>query len=381
MSAVQWTDDFLEPKRALGDPTADAVIQAVLDESGEEGLQKVLTSLVTHLEIVPAELPPVVQNYFAQTDDVPAWVDSAQVAKAEDIFMQYGLEICAILLCASLPECYACAKGVHVLFISNQLTQFVERRIVETSQFVLDVMAPGGLRPGGDGITAAQKIRLLHATMRQVMLRHNKWDMAWGFPLNQEDMAITLMTFSPVVIDSLRKMNLALTPEEEAAYYHAWRFVGHLIGVPEDLNPSTLEEGRALFEAICRRQHKASPEGQAVTKALIDFADHIIPGTVFDGYVNAKIRHLIGDPLADDLAVPQPDWTALLIKPAKFFLGLTQEMSQDTLISRLVNIFSREILLGFQRVDRGGNRPMFHVPEALQQQWKLPPTPQPIGSP
>ena len=34
-------------------------------------------------------------------------------------------------------------------------------------------------------------------------------------------------------------------------------------------------------------------------------------------------------------------------------------------------IFGRELIKGFELVERGGNRPMFHVPDSLRNAWGL----------
>ena len=269
MSETRWTDEFLEPMRTVGDPPADRTIQAVIDRGGPQALEAVLHSLARNDAVVPEDLPPAVQDYFAQTAGLPSWADPTVIAKGQEIFGRYGAEITAILLCASLPSCYALAKGVHVLLLSRQLSEYVDRRIHETARFMFDVMMPGSLVDNGLGVRATQNIRLLHATMRHIMLSKPAWQADWGYPLNQEDMAFTLMTFSVVVLDGLRRLNIALTPDEQAAYFHAWNVVGTILGVQPPLLPSDAEDGRALVDTIRRRQYGPSDAGTTVTTALI----------------------------------------------------------------------------------------------------------------
>ena len=68
--------------------------------------------------------------------------------------------------------------------------------------------AAGALDAGGAGIRSAQKVRLMHDAVRHLILEHG-WDPALGLPINQEDQLGTLLTFSAVILDGLRKLGLA----------------------------------------------------------------------------------------------------------------------------------------------------------------------------
>src|SRR3970282_702908 len=132
----------------------------------------------------------------------------------EDFFDRHWPMIVMFLFCAALPNAYAAHRGAQVLYLTNRLTERVERRIFETAQFVLDVMSPEGLSSSGRGIRSAQKVRLIHAAIRQHILHHPKWrerwDMEWGLPINQEDLAGTLMLLSVQTLESFQSFKVAL---------------------------------------------------------------------------------------------------------------------------------------------------------------------------
>src|SRR6201999_3276000 len=124
----------------------------------------------------------------------------------QEVFACYGPQICLCLLCKSLPEAYACAKGAQVLYRTGRLTdqdgtmRTFTRRLMETSQFVVNVCIPGGLEPNGKGIVTSQKVRLIHAAIRY-FIKKGEWDVATlGEPINQEDMAGTLQSFSTLIL-------------------------------------------------------------------------------------------------------------------------------------------------------------------------------------
>ena len=86
------------------------------------------------------------------------------------MFLRYGLTSFGILACASLPECYVLRDVAAVLGTTQRLDAHARRRIFETAMMVLAVMAEGGLAPGGGGIRVVQKVRLMHAAVRYLIL-------------------------------------------------------------------------------------------------------------------------------------------------------------------------------------------------------------------
>jgi hypothetical protein len=69
-------------------------------------------------------------------------------------------------------------------------------------------------------------VRLIHSAIRH-FIGSGVWDEALGRPINQEDMAITLLTFSVSVLDGLRRFKIREAPEREEAYLHHWKVIGH----------------------------------------------------------------------------------------------------------------------------------------------------------
>src|SRR5581483_7387456 len=134
----------------------------------------------------------------------------------------YGPQVILNLFCYSLPFCYAARKGVQVVWLTSRRYTNPTRRIIETAQMVVDVMRPGGLSAGGTGVKTAQKVRLMHAGVRHQIHAYTGWNAEFGEPINQEDMAGTLMSFSWVVVDGLRRLGMGLNDAEAEAYLHAW---------------------------------------------------------------------------------------------------------------------------------------------------------------
>jgi hypothetical protein len=276
------------------------------------------------------------------------------------------------LFCGALPASYAAAQGVQVLHLTSRLATDPHRRIIETSQMLMDVMAPGGLEPGGAGIRTAQKVRLMHAAVRYLILESGRWNPEWGHPINQEDLAGTLSAFSYAVLLGLEKLGCTLSPQEQEAYLHCWKVVVHVMGLEDALQPVDMEECKALSDAIRRRHFRASPEGQEMTRALLQTAAHVTPGNLFDGMAASLIRHILDDEVADLLAVPPADWTRHLIGPLRMVGALADELGdRSPAVAKLAEVFGRKLVEGLIWVDRGPERPPFRIPHALQESWNV----------
>lgn len=256
--------------------------------------------------------------------------------------------------------------------MTERLESNPTRRIAETAQLMLHTMAPGGLTPRGEGIRDAQKVRLMHAAVRHLVASSPHWDPTWGTPVNQEDLAGTLMTFSIVVLDALAKLDTTFSDEDADAYFHAWNCVGHVMGVDERLIARSIDDGRALWTRIVERNWDSCPEGEAMTAALIGAMEHATPGTLFDGFASSCVRYLGGDHLGDLLAVRKHDWTAVLRGPLRMFAHDTDAADDmSPFVARAAAQFSKQLLEGFSWVVRGGERAPFDIPQELAERWQI----------
>lgn len=372
MTDPRWTNEFLDSMRQQCDAPADEAVRSLFAQGQVGSANELMKHLVAHEAVALDQLPEALRGYFAQSARMPSWADKALISEGQAVFSRCGPLSVVALVCASLPTCYAGAEGVQVLHLTARLQTDTKRRIVETAQMVVDVMSHGGLEPDAWGVRDAQKVRLMHAAVRHLIRQSGRWKPEWGEPINQEDMAGTLMTFSVVTIRSLAKLGHALQPREAQAYYHAWRVVGYIMGVDERLLPERVEDAERLADTIFGRVFSASHEGQVMTQALIQQVEHIIPGDLFDGMCRTLIRHLLGEQTAALLAVPPSNWTRALINPLQLQGWLMEE--GDTLngvSARLSEFFGRKLMEGIVWVNRGPSRPPFRMPEQLAESWNV----------
>ena len=380
----RWTDALLDRMRELGDPVADAPVAAVFERGGVDAVSAIMRTLVRNDEPVPEELPDEIRAYLVESLRLPDWADMGKIKRAQQLFETWGVLITLCLFCASLPGSYAAARGVKVLYLTARLDTDARRRVMETGQFLMDVLAVGGLDEHGKGRRTIQRVRLMHAAVRHLIKARNEktpgmWHPEWGTPINQEDMAGSLLTFSYVVAEPMPRLGVRVSAKDVDAYLHLWNVIGHLMGVRDELLVHGGDDATALVDAIRRRQFMASPEGQDMTSALLDLLDELTPLRRFDDTIPPLIRHLIGDETADLLDVPKSDLTADLSPFERiadwFFVHVLGQVERELpcyhLMSRMARPLGRELVRGMFAFERGGERAPFDIPDHLARSWEL----------
>jgi squalene cyclase len=366
-----WDPAFLAAMRGVGDPTADAVVRSIFESGDQAAVNHAFTTLVRSDDPLPQGLPDQVMEYFELTSALPSWADREQIGVAQRMFTRDGWAVATALFCSALPQAYAALNGARVLLGTGGMTFHTERRVFETAQFIFDVMDEGALGASGRGVRSAQKVRLLHGTIRHLTLQTGTWNStAWGIPINQEDLAGTLMTFSCVILDALRAMHIEFSREEGEAYLHAWSVVGHFLGIDRRLIPRDVADGEALMEQIRSSQWVASREGATLAAALVKMMAAYLPGRLFDGLPVSLMRELAGDHCADLLGLPRADWTRKLVHAATELdelMGLDHPALSNALLAKA----SHKLMEGIVLAIREGKQTRFRIPSTLIHAWNL----------
>lgn len=368
----RWTDDVLDSFRQVGDPPADRAIEEVFAAGDIAEVNRLMRTLVRNDMPPPRELPDTLENYFDTTDNLPEWADLDAIARSQEFFERHGLLAVLILGCYSLPVCYAAARGVKVIYETARLYSDPRRRVLETAQMLIDTLAPGGLAPDGLGVRSAQKVRLMHAAVRSLLLKRG-WDSATlGIPINQEDLVGTLGTFAYYFMDGLRKLDVTFLQREADDYIHTWNVIGHILGIQRVLHPQNFEEAAYLAGRIRERHFTASHEGQVLQEALTNYMQSVIPGRAFDGLPTAMTRHFLGDQRADLLGIPPSNWTQISLVPFQVFnIVLSNANEEIPPVADAVGLFSKKIVENLLVMERGGERTDFHIPQTLREAWKI----------
>jgi hypothetical protein len=374
----KWSEAFLLAKRQETDPAADKVVRYIIDNHEQAHLRGTWKSLRAQGEMKYDELPPIVANYFKENAKLPQWADPKKIELGQKVFADHGLAMSLLLQAKALPQSYACAKGAKVLASTGRLmpedglSPFT-RRLMETAQFVMNVMEPGSLDSEGKGMISALKVRLMHASIRYYLQKGN-WDFdKYDHPINQEDMTGTMLAFSALTLEGMELLNVTLSREEQDAYVHVWNCVGHIMGVQDDMIPSNYAEGKVLGKKIFDQQIEGSDDGKILTDACIEFMQERLP-KVFHEAPYALIHYLVGDKAAQAVGVSADHSlvsriTETFIK--HFFKHTDKAHSHSSMWSQFID----HIKIGYmERTIHAYNkhRPInFDIPPSLHTSWKL----------
>lgn len=298
----------LVPYLERTDPMADAAVAALAERPAAERDAVIEAALNDTASPLP-ELAALV----ASARNVPPWLDEARLLRAHEVFLRAGLLGGIALGLCSLVHGYAAPAGNKPLAFSGRLKERADRRLAETGKFVTAVTARDGLKPGALGWCSVLHVRLMHAQVRRLLLQSGRWSLSeWSQPINQHDMLATILLFSCVFIDGIRKLGVHVTAAEADDYQHLFRYVGELIGVEPALLPVTHAEAMRLAQLIRLTQGEPDDDSRELVRALIEgplraakSADELKRAERQVAVARGICRGLIGDELADALALPR----------------------------------------------------------------------------
>ncbi len=368
---VVYSTEMMDGLRLKGDELADATVAELFGRGEVGAFNTVMRNFVQTGHDLPDGLPDAAREYLEATRFPPAWVDWGIMEKARLFFIDNNVHISTALSFQSMPACYALPHVAKLLHASHSL-DYPARRMAETGQFTVYLMQPDAFEAGGRFIPAAQKVRLLHASIRHHLSREGAWDQAaHGVPICQEDMIGGQMVFSIQVLDALHRLGIHMTEEGAEAYYYAWRVVGAMLGCDQDASPPDVASAREFSDRYMLRHLGPSEDGVALTRQLIDLYQEVVPGTFFDPVVPALIRYLVGDTVADWLDVPRSPCD-VVAKTVPALLGCLERLEDTGPIGEWVLDKAGRVTANFELSSLTRGRVMHYaIPENLKSDYGI----------
>ncbi|KAL3757686.1 hypothetical protein ACHAWU_004471 [Discostella pseudostelligera] len=297
-----YTTMELEPYRKIGDPEMDVVLQYLsmnknnTNDNNDEvcgcgAFDDVIAYASRQYHKNSEADCPVAQFYKHYYEQTPSWVDYEQLQRGIDVFLAYLPVAGCALFYRSLVGGFSIPQIVEVLRASRYLVpshfasstsmghemafqsvkamqrdrKLAEERLFDTGGFLACCFAPqestdtvhappaASLRPGGPGWEAALRVRVLHAKVRRLLQSKktgsngqstSRWDIDInGTPINQEDMAATLLAFSVNVLVGIEIISgQPLCESEQRDYLALWRYLGWLLGVDTPESTSQVDQ-------------------------------------------------------------------------------------------------------------------------------------------
>ncbi len=302
-----YSDDFLNSRRLIGDPEADAFVAEVFSDP----LRKKKFQEFMMLDSSRSTLDELVRNYsqiqfLSNARNLPAWAEPKLMRGGSAFFARHSEMIMSLLGLLSLPYCYTAANGAMVLYLTELIRKQTTKRLFDTAIFIWEVMAPDAFDEKGLAFSEIIKVRVIHAVVRHYILTGGKWDESWGLPINQEDMAGTNLSFSLIVIRGLRLLGYRVSKTDEKAFLHVWAVIGSLSGLEKALIPENFAQAELLDTRIKQRQFVDSDHGKELTHALIGHILSVNESKATAEDIQGLMRYLLGDDISDKLSIESP---------------------------------------------------------------------------
>lgn len=328
--------DYLQSQRYIGDPEADNLVKYLFENKLEKEFYQVLGTPAEHL-LSFRGISEKLQSFISAKKQTPDWFDAEKIELGQQFYRKYASETMMLLGAMSLPYCYAASPGNKAIHLTEKMRKKPGKRLLETAQYVIQLMEPGSFEPGGIAHPYINKTRLVHAMVRYMLLIKTDWNMDWGLPINQEDMAGTNLAFSFTIINGLEKQQFPVTQEQSQAFLHIWRYIGYQMDINEELLTDNMQDAAALELSIRKRHFKPSMEGQQLMQDLLKHYRDEFPWPAGQLVAN-QIRYFLGDEISDILKLEKSTGKDALISVVnKFKNGINRHFHVSTYKTMMKN--------------------------------------------
>lgn len=378
---MDYESRIAEPSlRHVADAAADTVFTELYQARSERKVEGPYFIEFSKIDQLPKAERTILETYYRDYANLPQWADCEAMNRGAELFGRYGPQIVVSLFCNALPACYCCAKGAEVLAKTGRMLhkdhsdfKRYTNRVMETAQFIMNVMAPDAMTKG-DGVNTILQIRLIHASIR-FYLKHAEFDSErFGLPINQQDLVGTLMSFSYISLDTLDKLGVRLRPQQQNDFIHLWNVIAYVLGIEESLIPQSYQQAKLATETILSLEQAPSDSGVLLTKSLVQFIDTVLWRDWFNDFSPFMIRYLSGNERADCLGVADenPMLNRFAVPMMRSVMRCYQLIVRSNpLLSRWVQGHSNRFLQALINYYAEEKQVEFEIPANYRDAWRL----------
>lgn len=187
-------------------------------------------------------------------------------------------------------------------------------RLLETFQWLIQVTKDlAAIQPGGEGHVATIRVRLLHSSVRQRILklcqtRPNYFDTEqFGIPINTLDSVHSISTFSCNQLWlQLPKFGIQPSEQECEDYVALFRYLGYVIGTPTSYF-ETSAQAKIVMESLLVHELRTTETSRVVLYNFMECVGNLPhPFHVSKQFIEAGSRWINGDEHCDSLNLGKP---------------------------------------------------------------------------
>ena len=231
----------------IGDDPMDRLVDWMYAEGMADTRPLFDQALRTGIDNMP-DAPPPLRLFFEMVEDTPDWVDDGLLRHGERVYRSGGTDSLYFSRDVSFLGGYLASGFNKTLIRTGALETGPARRFAETLQWAMDISSDHGMAKFGQGYQSTLHVRLIHSIVRRHVGAMPDWCAdEWGIPINQTDMAATLLGALLAPIVGGMAFGLIPSRSDMEAAAHLTRYVGWLIGVEEHWLPRSFHDGVALL--------------------------------------------------------------------------------------------------------------------------------------
>ncbi len=235
----------------VGDEPADRLVEWMITAGTQDARAMFDHASAEGIDSLP-DAPEPLRAFFTQIEETPDWVDQDKLRIGARALRRGGADGMYVARDVSLLGGYQFSGFNKTLLRTGALEKGSNKRFAETMQWAMDVIAEDGLELHGVGYRSTVRVRLIHAFVRRHVAAMPDWRAdEWGVPVNQTDMAATLVGALIAPPAASIGMGVVYSPAELDGLAHLTRYVGWLIGVQDEWLPRSFRDGvRVLYHTL-----------------------------------------------------------------------------------------------------------------------------------
>lgn len=212
-----------------------------------------------------------VQNLFLQMQEIPSWFDENLANIGARFCNRTGANGLMILRDFTLMGGYDFAYISKPLIMTEALKKGAVKRLKDTLEFWIHVTRENALQPNSQAYQLIVRTRLMHSYARlKIKDKTHQWDYEnWGDPINSWDMIATYTGFSLVFMQGLKKLGIKISDQEERGVFHLWKYIGYLLGIPEDFLTENRQQSVEQFYWWTTLQDTGDDDSTQLAQALL----------------------------------------------------------------------------------------------------------------
>ncbi|MFD5178168.1 oxygenase MpaB family protein [Nocardia sp. NPDC058379] len=308
------------------DPEADALVPGLIERGDVPRVNELLRTWKTNGQPLPAGLPADLRDFMEDARRLPPWTDPGKLDAAIQFNKKRGLYLGVLYGFASGMMSTVIPKEAKAVYYSKG-GHDLKDRITKTAKLGYDIGTANSYAPDGEMIVTCVKTRLVHAAVRHLLPQSPHWvhSADEDVPISQNDIMVTWHSLATTVMKYLLSWNVPMPASESEGFLHSWQVAAHLLGVRDEYIPNSWPEANGQAAQVLDPILAVTPEGVKLADRLLGLGANIDFAILSKPILGAFTRFLLGDTIADGLAIPrEPVWDPLLRVSWGPFIGVRE---------------------------------------------------------